>query len=203
VKLLPSDIQIILPEKLISRSYVRRDILKLDANIISSGSGVFIKEAHILRRARPGHFFLHEEVHAYRKYFKVSDLDPKPESLIYLSRFGVKSDAYDRTYPSEFIESVISSISGKIIRTVNASDADYAVAADDAETVIADFGSAILNIINWNVKKLIIIYSPDWLDVAPFFLGKSLGVEQVYLIDHTKYNNEELKLKLLAACSFI
>jgi hypothetical protein len=117
--------------------------------------------------------------------------------LTYLSRFGVKSDAYDRAYPSEVIEGLVSSLSGKIIRTAIASDEDYAAAAEDVETVIADFGSAILNLINWNVKRLIIIYSPDWLDVAPFFLCKALNIVEIHLIDHTRYESNKMKDRIV------
>lgn len=201
VKVLPLPAPLLLPATLSKRSYVLRDLKRLGIEATFCQQNTLIDDALVVRRSRPSHFFLPEEVHLFRRHFDIADVSPQCGSLLYLSRQGVEGDSFQRSYPSAKIGTIIKQLGGSVLLTAKADLADYIAAADQAETVVADFGSAILNLLYWKTRRLIIVYSPEWLDVAPFFLAKGLGVAQTVLIDYTRYDDASLANELCRVCT--
>lgn len=187
VKHLPLRGPLLLPRCWYEKSYVIRDLNFLGVPFYCVKDSIRVKQAICLLKERPSHYFLEEEIKIYRRAFRVTGAKPASHSLIYLSRKNVLGDAYRRVYPSSELEELVMRLGGTVVDTSLATLDDYKSLIYRADVVVADFGSAILNMLYWNASRLIVVYSPDWIDMAPFFLAKGLHLCDIRTVDYTRY----------------
>lgn len=170
---------LLLPEHLMARSYVRRDLERLGIKAEAVSETVMVKKALVVHKTRHSHYLTQEEVDAYRFRMDINPPAPEPGSVLYLSRKNVIGDAFQRSYPSELIEEILVTIGVTVVDTCVATLGDYQALANKAETVICDFGSAYLNLLEWNTKNLIVLYTDEWWDSCSLFLGRALGLKNI------------------------
>lgn len=175
---------LVLPAALAARSYVRSELGRLGIEILAADRPVLIREAVVLHKPCPLTLWRPEDVAAYRKLFGIVPPMPRPGSILYLSRLDVRSEqtAAARDYRSATIAKIVSALGGRVVETGRIGRDDYAVLADEAETVIADHGSAVFNILQWNTRNLIEIVTDNWWSRSLLFLGVACGVANHALV---------------------
>lgn len=197
VRAMPICSPLLLPKHLMNKSYVRRDLELLGVVAVAVDQPVLIRRALVLHKTRHSHYLTKEDVNAYRCAFQINPVQPRSGSILYLSRLGQCSEGYERQYPSELAAGVLQELGAKIILTANTTFEEYRALATDAETVVADFGSAYLNLLNWNTKNLIILFTDAWWDGCALFLSKALGISNIALIRVNNIDRLELHHKLV------
>ena len=178
---------LLLPQHIMARAYVRRDLARLGIEAQAVTEAVLIKKALVLHKTRYSHYVTQQEVDAYRVRMKINPAIAVPGSILYLSRKNVKGESVQRAYPSDKIEAILSVHGVAIIDTNTATLKDYQTLASKAETVICDFGSAYLNLLEWNTKNIIVLYTDEWWDSCSLFLGKALRLDKII---YRKISNE-------------
>lgn len=173
---------LLLPQHLAERKYVQRDLNRLGVPFEAVSGPTRIENALVLHKTRHSHYVTHEEVISYRKKLSISPPIPDAGSILYLSRKGVIGDGVRRTYPSERVEKALQPWNVKVVDTSTAQLEDYLMLAPYAETVVADFGSAYMNVLEWNTKKLIVLFTDEWWDSCTLFLTQALGMEEVVYV---------------------
>jgi hypothetical protein len=179
---------LLMPQHLMNKSYIQRDLRALNIEAISVNTSVLVKSATVLSKPRPGHYWRDEEVPAYRAAFNIHPCSPKVGSLLYLSREGEKSESQDRQYPNLEVANIVRSLGGKVVVTQKTTYEEYCALAIDAETVIADHGGAMFNLLNWNTKNVIELFSDNWWTNCFLFLSKPLGVSNYALVNIDRFD---------------
>lgn len=169
---------IVLNRELAGRSYVKRDLDALGIPLLSSECGVQIKNARILRMLDPHYEFHEQDVENFRKAFSIAPPQPIPGSLIYLARYDFKSEAVDRTYPSELMAEIIKARGGIVVDTRECSPQKFDELAPYAETLVADQGSAMFGVMHWRTKRALELSRDNWWNSANVFMAKATGVER-------------------------
>ena len=116
--------------------------------------------------------------------------------MIYLSREGESAALIERSYPHGIITSVMEELGVKIVFARDSSLEDYRQLALEAETVVADHGSALYNLLLWQTRNVIELYTNDWWNADFLFLAKALGVTNYALINTDGVTRTELTNKL-------
>lgn len=175
---------LVLPESLASRSYVRRDAERLGVAYEVADDVVLIEEAFVLRKRLPSYDWRAEEVEAYRRAFGYTDRPaPRDGSLLYLGRFGTRSESVQRAYPSERVAAWVEARGGRVFDTRQASPEAFDALAADAETVIADQGSAVFGVMQWRTKTLVELIADGWWHTANLFIGEGAGVRRHVVLE--------------------
>ena len=133
-------------------------------------------------KRRSNHYFTREEVLAVRRAFHVDFTPPRPGSILYLSREGEHAEAIQRDYPSDTIGTIMSNLGVRVVRTRETSLDQYRELASEAETVIADHGAAMCNMLFWNTKYIIECFTDDWWTNCFLMLARALGVQRHALV---------------------
>jgi hypothetical protein len=167
-----------LPADIAGRPYVRHELKQLGIDTIAVDRPLKIRNATVIHLPHPYLLWTTEDVAAYRRLFAINPPAPRAGSLIYLSRSGVKSEQRqaDRQFPSEAIARIVADLGGKTIVTEGMKREDFALLADEAETVIADHGAALFNMLQWNTRHLIELVTDNWWSKCFVFLATSCGV---------------------------
>jgi hypothetical protein len=181
-QVLPSNQTLLVPSAMVSKGYVRRDLQELGIRYISVEKPLLIETAFVLQKRRPGHNWQSFEVSALRNAFKVRSVSPRLGSLLYLSRLGEKSEAQDRDYPSQFVGQIVEQLGGKVVFTRDTTAEEYRSMAREAETVIADHGGAMSNLLYWNTKNVIELFNDVWWTNCFVIMSKPLGVSNHVLL---------------------
>jgi len=187
---------VLLPRDLGHKSYVKRDLAALDLTLDVADAPVRIKRAHVLRKVLPSYYWGPPEVAAYRARFDVKLVPPRKGSLIYLSREGVQSEAIHRPYPSRQVAGIIRSLGGEVFDTRQASPEAFARIAENVETIVADQGSAIFGVLQWQTRTLIEITTDHWWHSANLFFSKGAGVENYAVLVCDRYDDAALDQRL-------
>ncbi|WP_375201912.1 glycosyltransferase 61 family protein [Hyphococcus sp.] len=176
------DAPVFLPSALAAKSYVQRDAARLGIDFTGIEEPLLIERATVLRQTRVVRYWRPEQARRLQALLKAAPPAPRPGSLLYLSREGENSEVADRTYPSLLVEEAVRKRGGQILRTATASLEDYLNAAEQAETVLYDHGSAAYNMAYWRPRRAIEFVSDDWWMNSFLFFAASLGVKDYTLI---------------------
>jgi hypothetical protein len=169
---------LLLPADIGNRAYVKSELVQLGIDYVSVERPMLIRRATVLHKTRPITLWDKSDVRAYRKLFNIQPPPARPGSILYLSRAGVRSEQRiaERRFPSEMIAGIVASLGGKVVVTNGMARQDFSELASDAETVIADHGAALFNILQWNTRNLVEIVTDSWWSRCFVFLGTSCGV---------------------------
>jgi len=173
---------VLLPAKVSKRAYVDRYAKAANIAFEPIEAPVLIRNAHVVRQLRVIRYWRPEDAIALRRLLKASPVAPRPSSLLYLSRLGEKSEIAERGYPSEIVEKIVKARGGRVLRTGDATLNDYIAAAEDAETILYDHGSAAYNMIYWQPRRAIEFVSDDWWMNSFLFISDSIGVKDYTII---------------------
>ncbi len=173
---------VLLPQFLVAKPYVTRDIAALGLEYASHDCDTVIENATVLRKRIPSYYWSEKEVDAYRKAFDLTPPPAREGSITYLGRFGTVSESVQRDYPTEETSAIVKSIGGEVFDTHNSSPEVFNDMAANMETVIADQGSAIFGVMHWRTKNLIELTRRDWWHSANLFIAKGAGVENYAVI---------------------
>ncbi len=191
---------LIIPEFLMNISYVRRDLKRLGIEMKVIQKPVLIQKAMVIRSVRPQLYWTSREVDAFRKAFDINPVQPRASSIIYLSRAGIISNgtksSKGRKYPNKLVASIVREMGGKVVLTDQTTYDEYEKLGVEAETVVADHGAAMCNIVLWNTKKVIELFTNEWWDDCFLFLSKSLGIEDHILLNIDDAEPSQLRQRL-------
>ena len=202
IKSMPVVQPIVLPQYIADKPYVRRDLDALGIKLRAIRNPTLIRDAFVIRKTEPGVYCTREDVEAYRRAFGIKSTSPRSGSIVYLSRSGLSSEAGkkagSRAYPSETVASIVEELGGKVIITNQTSYEEYCQIVSETETVIADHGAAMCNILLWNPRNVIELFSNDWWMDCFLFLGKATGVVNYALINIDDFEHSLFRQKLIS-----
>lgn len=167
---------VFLPASLAGKTYVKRDGERFGIEFAGVDAPVLIERAKVLRQPRVMRYWAPDQVKALQSLLKTPARPPAPGSLLYLSRHGEQSEVANRTYPNLMAEEQVRSRGGTVLRTAEVSLQDYLDAADKADTILFDHGSAAYNMIYWRPRRAIEFVSDDWWVNSFLFFAHGLGV---------------------------
>lgn len=194
---LPICSPLLLPKYLMDKSYVRRDLELLGIETFTVEQPVLVQKAVVLHKTRHSHNWTASEVEAYRQAFRVKPIQPRPGSILYLSREGENCEAMKRSYPSKLTADIMEELGAKVVLAQQTTYEEYRALAEEAETVIADHGAAMCNLLFWNTKNVIELFSDQWWTSCFLFLAKALGISNYALIRVDNIEQLELRRKLI------
>ncbi|MEO9827668.1 MAG: hypothetical protein ABJF50_25000 [Paracoccaceae bacterium] len=187
---------IILPNYLADKSYVKRDLEKIGINYIVCRTPIKINTAYILRKKLPSYYWNRQDVKKFREKFSIEPPEVNRGSITYLARFDTCGEAVYRHYPSSEIAKYVLSLGGHVCDTRYATPEDYEKISSNVETVIADQGSAIFNVVRWNSKHVIELTNRNWWHNSSLFFSKSSGVVNYSVISIDKLNYKDIEEKI-------
>ena len=182
---------------LMEKSYVRRDLSVRGIESYTVESTLLVKKALVLPKKRFNHYFTREEVSAVRRAFHVDFTPPRPGSILYLSREGERAEAIQRDYRSDIIGTIMSNLGVRVVRTRETSLDQYRELAPEAETVIADHGAAMCNMLFWNTKYIIECFTDDWWTNCFLMLARALGVQRHALVRVNNTTADNIKQRII------
>jgi capsular polysaccharide biosynthesis protein len=195
IKNVPLRSPLLLPTFLFRKPYVKRDLARLGIHACEIDRPTLVENATILPQVRPLASFLPADIDSYRTAFNVSASLPSPGSILYLSRSGERS-TWKREYPSETVAAIVNKLGGRVIHAKDASLECYISAAKDAETVIADHGSAMCNIAYWRTRNVIELFSNSWWNKYFICFGWACGVDSYQFINIDSINSTVLESRI-------
>jgi hypothetical protein len=172
---------LLLPAYWNSKSYVKRDLLMLGLRAVSVSEPTRIDRAVVLNKTRPGHYWTRQEVDAVLRAMRMSRPLANVGSAVYLSRFGQRGEGPRRQINNLVTEAAMALAGVRVVRTASYAYQDYLDLAMDAETVFADHGGALGNIMHWRTKRVIEFFAPNFWTSAFLFLADSLGIYDYHL----------------------
>lgn len=178
----PLDMPLLLPDFLARKAYVQADAKRLGFECRAVESTVQIDRARVLQKTYPLMNVPTDGIRQLRARLGLRPPDPRPGSLLYLSRAGETSEVFQRHMPHDVIEPVMRQLGARIVHCRDWRYDDYHRLAEDAETVVADFGSAAFNLIQWKTRRLIQLYSEAWWDGWGLFVAQATGVSSIAML---------------------
>ena len=184
-----------LPADVAARSYVRHELNQLGIDFIAVQRPLLIRNATVIHLPHPYLLWTEADVAAYRRLFRIEPRTPRAGSLLYLSRSGVKSEQKlaARQFPSQTIARIVQDLGGRVVVTEGMTREDFALLADEAETVVADHGAALFNILQWNTRNIIELVTDNWWSKCFVFLATSCGVANHAIVRTDRRSEAELR----------
>ena len=196
---------LIIPE-VINFKYVQHDLKKLGIEFRIIQTPVLIRDALVIRKTIPKHYVTSKEAQSYRDLAGINPSQPKPNSIIYLSRANVVSYApksgKNRSYPNALVAEIIQDLGGKIVYTDQTTYQEYCDLALEAETVIADHGGAMSNLLLWNTKNVIELFSNEWWSDCYLCLSKELGIKNYALLNIDDIDAAGIRMRIFKLLDF-
>lgn len=191
---------VVIPRFLYERPYVQGEFKRLGLAVHVIDKPTLVKEATVLIKPQPDLIWTWKDVDAYRRFHRLDPVQPKPGSLIYLSREGAKSEQslVKRSYPSAMISEIVEELGGKVITTGDYGHEDFLALADTAETVIADHGAAMFNLLYWRSKSVIELVPDNWWDGCFVFLSAAVKVRLHETLNFSDLDKQALKARIEA-----
>jgi capsular polysaccharide biosynthesis protein len=150
---------------------------------------------------RPIFYITREEVQALQRAFHVDPAPPRPGSILYLSREGYRGDHHTveahRSYPSEYITGFMRELGATIVPTREATPDRYRELAGEAETVVADHGSALCNLIFWNTRNVVELFNDSWWGNGFLMLANALGIRDYALVRVNERTPEQIRQQVV------
>lgn len=192
----PVDIPVLIPRHLAEKDYVRRDLKQANINWTAAEEWTKIRNALVLRKQNPVFYSSEQEVTAFRTAFSISPPPPSPGSVSYLGRFDLKGETVKRAFPSDAAAQYVDSIGGQVVRQSDLNTQSAPRYARDAETVIGDHGSGLLNILFWQPKTVIELVVNDWWVNNTLFIAAGMGVKNFGVIRVDGLTSNEIGEKI-------
>ena len=191
---------VLIPQYLYDRPYVRGEFDRLGIKVHVVDKPILVKEAMVIAKPQPDLIWQAEDVAAYRQFHGLDPVRPKPGSLIYLSREGAKSEQplVTRSYPSQLISEIVEELGGKVIVTGDYRHDDFLALAAEADTVIADHGAAMFNLLYWRSRSVIELVPDNWWDGCFVFLSAALGIRLHETLNFSDLDKTALKERITA-----
>ena len=187
-----------MPRYLMEKSYVRRDLRELGIEAYTVERPVLVRKAVVLPKKNCFYNVNADDVRAYRAAFRVDPVTPRPGSILYLSRLGVVNEMnQQRSYPSEMTAEIMSELGAKVVLAKDTSLEEYRCLAADAETFVAEHGSAMCNMMLWNPRSVIELVGDNWWNGNFLFIAKAMGVENYAVVRVEGLDRAELRRKLV------
>ncbi|MEM8770477.1 MAG: hypothetical protein AAGD92_02400 [Pseudomonadota bacterium] len=197
---LPSPLS--LPKVIADKPYVRRDLKLAGIDVQITDEWTLIKKAHVLRKQTPLTYWTKDEVSAYQKTFAPDRDAPAQGSIAYFGRFDIKSEVHARAFPSAEAAEAVKRLGGSIEKQEKLTAETAAQYAGGVDTVIADHGSGVLNIMHWRTKNLIELVVDQWWVNNSLFVAAECGVENIGVIDVDGLNSDQIEEKLRACLEY-
>lgn len=188
-----------LPRALARKPYVRRDGERTGIEFTEIEAPILIRDAIVVRQQRFIRYWREKDVEALSRLLSVRAVTPKQGSMLYLSRHGEVSEVADRTHPSLMVEEIVKERGGVVLRTKDASLEKYLEAAQWAETILFDHGSAAYNMIYWSPRRAIEFASDAWWMNSFLFFANASGVKDYTLICTDRGNLDSVRDRINAA----
>lgn len=175
---------LLVPVRLRSRPFVERDLVALGIDFRFIDRPTFVRQATVLHKRRYLGRWTKEDVAAYRAAFGITTEPPRRGSLLYLSREGVPHLQHHptRVYPNAEVGALVASLGGRTLKTQQLGLKDFVNARTEAETVVADHGSAMVNLQLWETKNVIELVTDGWWDPSMMSVAKSSGVRNYAIV---------------------
>ena len=74
---------------------------------------------------------------------------------------------------------------------------EYRELAAEAETVVADHGAAMCNLVFWNTKYIIELFTDAWWDNCFLMLATALGVQRHALVRVNNTTRENIRRSII------
>lgn len=187
---------LVLPAWIAAKPYVTRDVAALGLAYAVADEPVLIRRTHILRKRLPSYYWRAHEADAYRRAFKITPPEPRKGSILYLARFDTTSESAQRDYPSETVAEIVTAIGGSVFDTRGASPAAFEKIASEAETVIADQGSALFGVLQWRTRTIVELARRHWWHNANICFAEATGVENYAVIAIDGLGADALKTRI-------
>jgi len=193
------DAPLLLPIDMAQKPYVKRDLARLGIDYRAIEKPTLVKNAQVLRQQKFFVYYYPNEIAPLRRLLGVDAPEPEPGSILYLSRRGEMSEIANRSYPNKAIEEVVMARGGRVILTGQATLDEYITAANAAETVIFDHGSAVFNMLYWRPRRAIEIASDRMWHNALLMFVTATGVSDYTIIRGDDGGPARVQEKLNAA----
>ena len=69
----------------------------------------------------------------------------------------------------------------RVVRTLGLAQADYLALTDSAESLFADHGSAIYNMMFWQTRRVVELFSPEYWDASFLCFAAALGINDYHV----------------------
>lgn len=197
----PDGSPLVLPAFLARKGYVQADVRRLGFDLMSAEQPLQVREARVARLTHPINCIPVESIQQFRRRLSIQPPDPRPGSILYLSRAGEASEVIAREMPYDVIEPVMRKLGAQVIHCREWRYDDYHRLASEAETVVADLGSATFNLVQWNSRRLIQLFSNRWWDGWGLFVARGVGISDISMVcvDDIDAGGLEQKLRGLLA----
>ena len=190
---------LLMPKHLMERAYVRRDLASLGIDAVAVEQPTLIHKAFVLHKQMFFHHWTENEVRAYRQAFNINPIRPRSGSIIYISREGEQplSKNHYRSYPNKLTAEIMQELGAKVVFARETTYEDYCALAREAETVVADHGAAMFNLLLWNAKNVIELFSDQRWSHCFLFLTNALKISNHALIKTDDIERSNLRRKLV------
>lgn len=190
---------VIFPKSFKTRDYVHRHMRQLGISYRFAERPLRIRRVLVLRKTQQRTQWSLAEASEYRKRLGLGTIRPRPGSVIYLSRKNVRS-ARDMKggscIDSDTIADEISSRGGQVVETEGMVLEDFLRLAGEAETVVADHGAAMFNMLLWNPVQVVEIVPDDWWSTCFVLLSQHLKVRRHIILNAGHYAPLSLQSRL-------
>lgn len=185
---------LLIPETLYRRSYVVRDLNLLGLDVLPVRAPILVENALILNKTNFQLYWSAHETEAIRNALNVDPPAPAPGSLLYLSREDVQSELdVVRKFPHAAVSQLVHERGGMVVRTGEMSYEQTINLAANAETVIADHGAALCNLLFWRPKRVIELVTDNWWNNCFLFLAKAVDVQEFVVLRSDHRTDDEIK----------
>lgn len=172
---------LLLPAWWHAKPYVQRDLKAMGIVALPVNAPVKIARADVLQKTRPGHYWTSPEAMIVRRTLWNEPSPCDSGTAIYLSRRGERGEGPQRSIDNELTEAAMAQAGVTVVRTAGRTSEDWQRLAPQAETVFADHGSALYNVLGWRSRRIVELFSPNYWDSAFLFLADGIGLCDYHL----------------------
>lgn len=188
-----------LPGFLEDRPYVRRDCERLGLKVAFIDDTTLIRNCVILPKVRHGNYFRSDDPRRFCEAFGVAPVAPRAGSIVYLTRRRAVSYGPARHHPFEEILAAVAEIGARVIDTDDLTFDGWVALGAEAETVIADHGAALFNMMYWRPRCVIELFSGGWWNNSFLFVGAAVGVERHFLFNTDGLDRSAVECRVKSA----
>ncbi len=196
---------VLLPRFLYEKAYVQKEFERLGLETRAIDKPTLVKEATAIIKPQPHLVWSADDVAAYRSFHGLDPKQPRPGSFVYLSREGATSELSraTRSYPSDIVAEIVEELGGRVVQTGTFGYEDFLALAEDAETVIADHGAAMFNMVYWRTKSVLELVPDNWWDGCFVFLSAALKIRHHEVLNFGGLDKSALKARIEAHLSAV
>jgi hypothetical protein len=172
---------LLIPEWWFKKPYVQRDLALLGVRAEAVSAAVRVEHATVLNKTRSGHYWTRREAQAVLAAMNIEPRPCMPGSALYLSRKGLVGEGLKRQINNDVTEAAMEAAGVRVVHVAGLTREQFIELADSAETVFSDHGSAAFNMMHWQTRRFVELYTPDYWDSCFLFLTDSLGISDYHL----------------------